>query len=66
MAERRDLFQDRREPRKVAELQREGLASVIALAVIACLVLVGISYMSDTPPQTEQPPPRPPASYLAK
>jgi hypothetical protein len=63
MAERRDLFQDRRGP-----LQREGLAGLIALAVIASLALVGVSYMLDAPPQSEpeQPGPRPPASYLAK
>ena len=40
--------------------------SVIALAVIACLMLVGLSHMLDAPSRTEEPSPRQPASYLAK
>ena len=66
MGKQQDRYEDRSWPSKVADRPRDGLAAIVAVTLIACLVLVGLFYGLELSPQTDEATPRPPASYLAK
>jgi hypothetical protein len=66
MGTQQDRYEDRSWPGKVADRPWDGLAAIVAVTLIACLVLVGLSYGLELSPQSDVAIPRPPASYLAK
>jgi hypothetical protein len=64
MTGRNDRHQDQFGPGEIVE--RRGVGILLVVAVIASLVIVGLSYILHLRPQTEAPAASPPIIYLAK